>query len=78
MEQEVPIELHLQPPPVVLSRRMSRAYSSIAGDIRKAQDTDDNSLGGVGEDRAILRSLGGNWTSVSHCVRHSGFQTWGY
>ena len=49
MEQEVPIELHLQPPPVVLSRRMSRAYSSIAGDIRKAQDTDDNSLGGWGK-----------------------------
>ena len=48
MEQEVPKELHLQPPnfpPVGLSRRMSRAYSSIVGGVRRAQDTDDKSLG---------------------------------
>jgi len=60
LEQEVPTELHLQPlnfPPVGLSRRMSRAYSSVAGDIRRAKDTDDKSLGKK-TDRAILQKFG--------------------
>jgi len=48
LEQDVPTEVHLKPTTfssVVLSRGMSWAYSSIVGDIRRAQDTDDKSLG---------------------------------
>jgi len=59
-EQEVPTELHLQPqnfPPVGLSWGMSRAYSSVSDDIRRAQDTNDKSLGKKTE-RAILQKFG--------------------
>jgi len=60
LEQEVPTELHLKPPtfpPVDLSRGMSKAYSSIGGDITIAQDTHDKSLD-KNTDRAILQKFG--------------------
>jgi hypothetical protein len=55
LEHEVPTDLHLQPPnfpPVGLSRRISRAYSSIACVIRRVQDTDDKSH------RTLLQKFG--------------------
>jgi hypothetical protein len=61
-EHEVPTELHLEPstfPLVGRLRGMSRAFSSIVGNIRRAQDSDDKSLCKILTE-LFSRSLGGN------------------
>jgi hypothetical protein len=53
-------ELHLHPqnfPPLGLSWEMSRVYSSVSDDIRRAQDPNDKSLDKK-TDRAILQKFG--------------------